>query len=1495
MTHNSDGATPTTSLPDIPVSFPATNGTMSPPTYTISSGTTTAIFTSTNASNAVASVVVDNQTVNVPITVNAPAFSIDDVEHTEGDSGTTDYTFTVTKTGATNLAASVQFTTVEGTASVNDNDYQGDSGTLNFDAADTTKQFTILVNGDATFEPDEAFAVHLSNATGANISDADGTATITNDDTRPTPGVVYVDDDWANLSNGTDPDGSGDATEIGYDAFSTIQGGIDGVANPGTVNVAAGTYNEDVDVNKSVVLVGTAGASMTNLVGKIGGSSATTVRVAASNATVAGFTITRDGNNTTDWNNPGLNSAGIAIQGQAITGALIRDNIITGNRTGLDINNTNGHTVRNNVIDFNRTGFIYRNQTDYQTVVENFITNNWTVGVLFLDGSGGTNSPVQSAAHSTFSNNDISGNWYGQIADRQTGGAIPAPGTTNLKNFRGNWFGTTSPVVTTANTAEPGYAAQIPTAYGGSAVPPGGQPDIAGSASANFKYTPFLLSGTDTNVETTPGRGTFGFQGVQAANVIVIRENNLKGWTQQHSHCNGGTSTGSQSFVSGPGTPPAGSGSLRYQIGADGDSFETIRNPDYHDTLLSALTALSYSTYVTQDGSGGQAAYLLLDIDFNNDGALDDQIFFEPVYQTATYFPANPQDALTTGTWQEWDALNGGWWSANGIAGANPGTGVKSLADYFAAQPNARIINNSTGAGGLRIATGCGAGSWDNFDGNADNLLVGVSGANTTYDLEPLPRISIDDVTHTEGDSGTTDYTFNVTLDGASDQTVTVDYATADDTATTADGDYNAVSNTQLSFAPGETAKQLTVTVNGDTLFEPDEGFFVNLTNPANATLLDAQGVGAITNDDAAPAGDIQFASPTYTVGESGATAHVSVTRANGTSGIVSAIFNTSDGTATAGSDYTAVTNYPVTYNDGEAGTKTIDIPISPDTIFEGDETVNLTLSATTIGSEGSVTSDPLAAVLTITDDDVAPAISINDAFVSEPEAAGTSDATFTVSLSNASSTPVSVDYATADGTATAPDDYNAVNTTTLTFDPGQTNKTVTVTVNFDALTEGNETFSVNLSNPVGGSFADDTGTGTITDPAQAAQVLISEFRFRGATYNAGGGIDGSFDEYIELYNNTSQPITVSTTDGSDGWTIAALSSDGTSIVPLATIPAGTLIPARSHYLVANSDTPTNPATGGYSLGAYAAPDTLYTPDIADNAGVALFRTSNSANFNLGNRFDAAGFDGLSGATADLFREGAGLASPGANDGQYAFVRKLTSGIPQDTDANAADFTFVSIDGGTYGGVQSILGAPGPENKPASPVQRNAVVKASLVEPTVASTAPPNRVRSGRLEPGVPNAFGTLSIQRRFKNTTNDPITRLRFRVVDITTLNTPLASAPQADMRVLSSTGTVTNSQGEEVITVTGLTLEEPPAQANGGGLNSTLTVALPGNMLAPGSSIDVQFLLGVQQQGNFRFLVNVEALPGLPTTPLAPDSSNLRNRDLKATGGGKPPPQER
>jgi nitrous oxidase accessory protein NosD len=320
--------------------------------------------------------------------------------------------------------------------------------------------------------------------------------------------VCYVNGATGNNSFGGDTPAT---------AKKTIQAAVSQVSSGGTVNVAAGTYHEDVTISKSLSLIG-AGIDNSIVSGVVGGGGAT-IQVGAGGVLIDGFTITRDGNNTTDWNNPGLNSVGVAIQGLT-NSAEVRNSKFTGNRTGIDINNSNGNFIHNNVIDDNRTGLIFRNQTDNTTFVENFVTNNWTVGILFLDASGGTNVPVQSALNSTFSNNNISLNWYGQVVDRQAGGALPPPGTTNTKNFTGNWWGTTSPVVTTANSTEPGYAAQIPVAYGGTAVPPGGQPDIAGPASANIIYVPFLCSGTDTNVETTPGRGTIGFQGDPSRNTF---------------------------------------------------------------------------------------------------------------------------------------------------------------------------------------------------------------------------------------------------------------------------------------------------------------------------------------------------------------------------------------------------------------------------------------------------------------------------------------------------------------------------------------------------------------------------------------------------------------------------------------------------------------------------------------------------------------------------------------------------------------------------------------------------------------------------------------------------------------------------------------------------------------------------------------------------------------------------------------------------------------
>ncbi len=508
--------------------------------------------------------------------------------------------------------------------------------------------------------------------------------------------------------------------------FATIQGAINASSPGDVVNVFPGTYDEDVSIpHNNLTLRSAGGAGSTNIRGPIGGAG-TTVQVAASNVTVAGFTITRLGNNTTDWNNPGLNSAGVAVQGQAISGMLLRDNIITGNRTGVDVNNSNGHTIRNNVIDFNRTGLIYRNQTDFQTVVENFITNNWTAGIVFLDASGGTNSPVQTALHSTFSNNNMSANWYGQIVDRQSGGSLPAPNTTNLKNFRGNWYGTTSPVITTANSAEPGYAAQIPVAYGGSATPPGGQPDVAGPASANFRIDPILLSGTDTNVETTPGRGTFGFQGNP---ITLVSPADQRNWAFFDDF---GSGTGSGGFEAGPATPLLGTGSAFLTIDSVArHAFEVFTH--YAGTRMDDITSLSYSSYQDNNANTILAISLQFDIDYNLTDANNNfqgRLVFEP-YQSGT---------VQQNVWQTWDARGAGLWyasntSVNGSNGACPQNAPCTWQQVLTAFPNAGVRNTPTS--GLLFKAG---GPWSpGFDGNVDALNVGINNFRTTYDFEPVP------------------------------------------------------------------------------------------------------------------------------------------------------------------------------------------------------------------------------------------------------------------------------------------------------------------------------------------------------------------------------------------------------------------------------------------------------------------------------------------------------------------------------------------------------------------------------------------------------------------------------------------------------------------------------------------------------------------------------------------------------------------------------------
>ncbi len=114
---------------------------------------------------------------------------------------------------------------------------------------------------------------------------------------------------------------------------------------------------------------------------------------------------------------------------------------------------------------------------------------------------------------------------------------------------------------------------------------------------------------------------------------------------------------------------------------------------------------------------------------------------------------------------------------------------------------------------------------------------------------EPLPSLSINDVSVQEGNSGITNAIFSVTLSSASTQTIAVTYSTANGTAISWGGDFQFTWGT-LIFRPGETVKTITVLVNGDTRFEGDETFFVDLIEASNAVIADGRGVGTILNDD---------------------------------------------------------------------------------------------------------------------------------------------------------------------------------------------------------------------------------------------------------------------------------------------------------------------------------------------------------------------------------------------------------------------------------------------------------------------------------------------------------------------------------------------------------------------------------------------------------------------------------------------------------------------
>lgn len=357
------------------------------------------------------------------------------------------------------------------------------------------------------------------------------------------------------------------------------------------------------------------------------------------------------------------------------------------------------------------------------------------------------------------------------------------------------------------------------------------------------------------------------------------------------------------------------------------------------------------------------------------------------------------------------------------------------------------------------------------------------------------PALTVDDLIIREVNTGPTTANVAVRLTVPSSQAVTVDYKTANQTAS-AGSDYDSTSGT-LTFAPGETMKTIAVPIPLDRVAEPDETFLVQLSNSANAVIADGQGQVTILDDEPR----ITSNGAAVTEGDSGTTdALVPVMLSAAYGETVTVHYATADDLAVAGSDYLSV-NGTLSFAPGQT-TQYIAVPIIGDIIHERSQeyiTVNLSNPSSNAMIDPAYTA-PVTVV--IYDNDPLPAISISD--VTKLEGTGRDTAfTFTLSLSEPSDGSVSVDVSYGGG---GPSTFGPDQTYgRYTFSAGQTSLPYTIWVKGDAIKEVNESFYVNLRSPTNATIADSQGVGFIIDDDTVPALWINDVQLvegnRGITY----------------------------------------------------------------------------------------------------------------------------------------------------------------------------------------------------------------------------------------------------------------------------------------------------------------------------------------------------------------------------------------------------------
>ncbi len=1041
------------------------------------------------------------------ISINSPSVR-------EGNSGTTQILFTATLSEASSQRVTVDYAdTLTGTATPG-TDYNAPSvgvlgSTLSIPAGQTRQNFGFFVRGDVFDEEDETIVFRVSNATNATIATATATGTIIDDDATPSI-TLTVDDSSVGESDGATTI-TVTATLDGTTRFAAARTVTVSVAGSGAASAVDFAAVSDFDIEIAAgAASGTGSFTLTPTADALDETNETvTVSGALGSLTVSPATITLtddDATPTLSVDSPSVTEGDSGAKNLTFTATL---SAASGKEVTVDWARSGGGTATSGTDYAVITGgtLTFPAETISQTfdvsVTGDTIDESNETVVVFL--SNAANATLATVAGT------------GTIIDDDGAPAlsIDSPSVTEGDSGSKNltFTVTLSPASTgqvTVNYADAGTGtARSGTDY--TAITAGTLTFAAGTTSRTFDVSVtgdtidesnetvvVTLSGaTGATIATATGTGmitdnddtptlsidspsvTEGDSGTKnltftvtlsPASSRLVTVNYADGRLAGR----GGTATSGTDYVA------IRAGRLDFPVGTTNQTFNVAVRGDTIDELNETVVVLlgRPSNAVISSTAGAGTGTITDDDEPSLTLTVDDGSVGEGDGATTITVTATVDGELRFST-------------PTAVTVSVAGSGAAGVVDFAAVSSFDITIpaGAASGTGTFTLTP-----TNDALDEADETVTVsGVSGSlavkSATISLtdnDATPTLSIDSPTLTEGDSGTTDLTFTVTLSAASAQQVTVDYADAGTGTATSGTDYTAITAGTLTFTAGTTSQTFDVSVTGDTTDEVDETVIVTLSDAANATIPTANGTGTIEDNDAAPTISIDSPSLSEEDAERNILSFSVTLSALSGKEVTVDVADAGTGTATVGTDYTASPSIQFTFLPGTIR-QGFSIEVLDDTMDEADETVVITLSNAT---NATISSTAGSGTGTITDDDDPPTLSINSQTVTEGDSGGKA-LEFTVTLSALSGKDVTVDYAdastdndpnTVSGTATSGTDYRAITGATLPVEAGILRSSFAIEVTGDVLDEVNETIVIALSNAANATIATATGTATITD-----------------------------------------------------------------------------------------------------------------------------------------------------------------------------------------------------------------------------------------------------------------------------------------------------------------------------------------------------------------------------------------------------------------------------